>query len=359
MRTRLRPGSVIPAEVAGGNESRTTPYRRSEGNFEPIDEGLARGEPPPHVFAPLSLVLTSAPPLDMIKALRFRAMRRAFVSLLVLLAGLSPVTVPASFLNLSTRVEIPPPALGEDVTAVIGGFIIGGNAGRKLVIRALGPSLADFGLVGLPDPTLELHDATGALIATNDNWADTQESEIVDTGLAPTNSLESAILITIPPGTYTAIVQGNRGDAGDLLASGTTLVEVYDVSLTVAEGLDNISTRGAVQHTADPMITGFIIGNGDNQTVVLRGLGPSLEEFGLAGLSDPRLDLFDANGSLLATNDNWQDSQATEITATGLAPSDPAEAAILITLPRGGYTAILSAVDGVAHGVALAELYKL
>ena len=287
-------------------------------------------------------------------------MRKSVVLFLILIASFNPNVASASFLNLSTRVPIPQPSLGEDVTAVIGGFIIGGNVGRKIVIRAIGPSLADFGLVALPDPTLELHDATGAIIATNDNWMDTQEADIRDTGLAPANALESAILITIPPGTYTAIVRGNRGDPGNPLSgSGTTLIEIYDISVTTGKGLDNISTRGAVQISTDPMITGFIIGNGDDQTVVLRALGPSLNNLGLSGLSDPRLDLFDAEGNLLASNDNWQDSQAAEIAATGLAPTDPREGAILITLPRGTYTALLSPVEGVAHGVALAELYKL
>jgi hypothetical protein len=107
------------------------------------------------------------------------------------------------------------------------------------------------------------------------------------------------------------------------------------------------------------MIVGFIIANGDDQTVLLRALGPSLDSLGLAGLNNPTLDLFDGDGNLLASNDNWQDSQAAEIEATGLAPSNPLEAAILMTLPRGSYTAILSPVSGVAHGVALAELYKL
>ncbi len=114
----------------------------------------------------------------------------------------------ALLLNLSTRVEIPPPFLGEDVTAVIGGFIIGGTKSRKILVRALGPSLADFGLVPLADPTLELYDGTGLLLASNDNWRDTQETEIIETSLPPTNGLESAIVMTLAPGTYTAIGAG-------------------------------------------------------------------------------------------------------------------------------------------------------
>src|SRR5215467_7357143 len=181
-------------------------------------------------------------------------MRRSVVLFLILLAALSPNGTSASFVNLSTRVQIPQPFLGEDITAVIGGFIIGGNNGRKILIRALGPSLIDFGLVPLPDPTLELHDATGAIIATNDNWMDTQEADIEATTLAPSNPLESAILITVPPGSYTAIVRGNPGDIG-LPLSGTTLIEVYDISVSDGQGLDNISTRGAIQAITDPMIT--------------------------------------------------------------------------------------------------------
>ncbi len=103
------------------------------------------------------------------------------------------------------------------------------------------------------------------------------------------------------------------------------LVEVYDISLTVAVGLDNISTRGAVQRIADPMIAGLVIANGAEDTLLVRGLGPSLDDLGLAGLSDPRLDLFDGDGNLLASNDNWQDSQSADIDATGLAPSDPSK----------------------------------
>ncbi len=288
-------------------------------------------------------------------------MRKAIISILLLLAFLTPAPAPAALLlNLSTRVEIPAPFLGQDVTSVIGGFIIGGTKSRKVLIRAIGPSLADFGLVPLADPTLVLYDSTGAVLASNDNWMDTQETDIRDTGLQPNDPLESAIVMTLTPGIYTAIVQGNEPVPGDPVpTSGTALVELYDLSPIIAEALDNLSTRGAVQGTADPMIAGFILGNGDNVTVLLRALGPSLIQFGLSGLSDPRLDLFDGEGNLLASNDNWQDTQSGDIAATGLAPADPFEAAILINLPRGTYTAVLSPVDAQDHGTALAELYKL
>ena len=120
-------------------------------------------------------------------------------------------------------------------------------------------------------------------------------------------------------------------------------------------GLDNISTRGAVQRIADPMIAGLVIANGDEETVLVRGLGPSLDDFGLAGLSDPRLDLFDADGNLLASNDNWQDSQSADIEPPVSRHPTPSKRR-LITLSRGAYTAVLSPVEGVAHGIALAEI---
>ena len=270
-------------------------------------------------------------------------MKKPIAFLVILLATLNPTTAPALLLNLSTRVEIPPAALGQDVTSVIGGFIIGGTKSRKILIRALGPSLADFGLVPLADPTLELHDGSGAVLASNDNWMDTQKIDISDTGLEPDDPLESAIVITLTPGNYTAIVEGNKVDLGtNVPSNGSALFEVYDLSPIIAEALDNISTRGAVRGTANPMIAGFIVGNGDEETVLLRGIGPSLENFGLVGLTNPRLDLFDSDGNLLASNDNWQDSQSADIEATGLTPSDPLELAILMNVPRGAYTAVLS-----------------
>jgi hypothetical protein len=287
-------------------------------------------------------------------------MRKPIAFFVILLATLNLTPALAgSLLNLSTRVEIPPPFLGEDVTSVIGGFIIGGETAREVLIRAIGPSLADFGLEPLADPTLELHDAAGLIVASNDNWRDTQEQAIMDTGLEPSDALESAIVVTLAPGSYTAIVRGKDLQPGiPVPTSGTALFEVYDVSLTIGE-LDNISTRGAVQGAADPMIAGFIVAVGSDVTVLIRAVGPSLESFGLSALSDPRLDLFDSDGNIVASNNNWQDSQSAEIEATGLAPTDPLEAAILINLPRGAYTAVLSPVEGEDHGTALAELYKL
>ncbi|MEO8439148.1 MAG: hypothetical protein ABI540_02890 [Spartobacteria bacterium] len=187
---------------------------------------------------------------------------------------------------------------------------------------------------------------------------DTQENEITGTGLIPGDPLESAIFTSLPPGSYTAIVQGKNVTPGlPVPTSGTALVEVYDLGETAT--LLNISARGGVQGPASPMIAGFIIGSGADNTLLIRAIGPSLEAFWLSGLSNPRLDLYDGEGNIVTSNDNWQDSQSAEITATGLAPFDPLEAAILITLPRGSYTAVLSPIDSQDHGTALAEIYRL
>jgi plastocyanin len=238
--------------------------------------------------------------------------------------------------NISTRLNV---LTGDNV--LIGGFIIGGPDNKKVVLRAIGPSLSNppFNLRGvLADPTIELHDATRAIIATNDNWKDTQQAEILATGLQPTNDLESAMVMTLAPGPYTAIVRGKNG------GTGIGLVEAYDVNLAANSKLINISTRGFVDTGDNVMIGGFIVGGGGSATVVLRAIGPSLSNppFNLTGvLQDPTLSLFDANGVIITSNDNWKDTQQAELQATGLAPTDDHESAILVTLPAGSFTVIV------------------
>jgi plastocyanin len=238
--------------------------------------------------------------------------------------------------NISTRLNV---LTGDNV--LIGGFIIGGPGNKKVVLRAIGPSLSNppFNLSGvLADPTIELHDGTGTIIATNDNWKDTQQADIAATGLAPTNDFESAILQTLAPGAYTAIVRGKNG------GTGVGLVEAYDADPSVNAELTNISTRGSVGTGDNVMIGGFIVGGGGSATVVVRAIGPSLSNppFNLSGvLQDPTLSLFDANGVIIVSNDNWKDTQQAELQATGLAPTDDHESAILVTLPAGGFTVIV------------------
>ncbi|PYK97480.1 MAG: hypothetical protein DME32_15750 [Verrucomicrobia bacterium] len=229
-----------------------------------------------------------------------------------------------------------------------------GTDSKRVVVRGLGPTLTQFGVSGvLADPTLNLHDATHT-IATNDNWKDAQQTAIEATGLAPQNDEESAIVLTLPPGNYTAILSGNNG------TTGVGLVEVYDISGGGLSELTNVSTRGLVGTGENVVIAGFITGGGNGPTqVVVRGLGPTLVQFGVSGtLADPTVTLMDSNGNVVQSNDNWKDSQQTEIQNTGLQPPNDLEAAIHATVPAGNYTVILSG-NGGGTGIGLVEVYKL
>jgi uncharacterized protein GlcG (DUF336 family) len=262
-----------------------------------------------------------------------------------------PFTVAAEKLaNISTRVEA-----GAGDNRLIGGFIVTGNAPKKVIIRAMGPSLGDYGVpTALADPTLELHNASGAVIATNDNWADTQELEVNASGIPPPNELESAIARTLPPGAYTAVVDGKAG------ATGTALVEVYDLSPASDSTLANISTRGAVGPQSDVMIGGFIInGTTGNTRVLIRSVGPSLAAAGVPNsMPDPTLELRDVYGTLIAENDNWREGPAAEIEESKLAPTNDLESALITTLPSGPYTAVIRERTG-QSGIGLFEVYNL
>jgi hypothetical protein len=251
-------------------------------------------------------------------------------------------------LNISTRMKV---LTSNNV--LIGGFIIGGTGNKQVLLRALGPTLTQFGIAGvLADPTLELHNGAGGLIASNDNWKDTQQSAIMATGKAPPNDLESAILTSLAPGNYTAIVRGKNN------TTGVALVEAYDTDKTIDTTLTNISTRGFVDVGQNAMIGGFISGNGIVR-VIVRALGPTLSQFGVPNvLADSMLELHDANGALIASNDNWKDTQQAEIQATGFAPPNDAESAIIATRPPGNTTAIVSGKNNTT-GNALVEVYTL
>ncbi len=257
----------------------------------------------------------------------------------------------AALLNISTRLNV---GTGNDV--LIGGFIVTGTLPKQVVVRALGPTLAEFGVSGaMADPVLELHEPDGTVI-TNDNWKDTQESEITATTVAPSNNLESAIVASLPPGAYTAIVRGNGN------TTGVALIEAYDLDQTVDSQLANISTRGVVDTGDNVLIGGFIVGGPDGveSTAIVRALGPSLS--GAAGpsvLADPNLELHDSDGTVIASNDDWKNgSDMQTIVDDGLAPTNPKESALLANLPPGAYTAVVS---GVANGVGigLVEIYNL
>ena len=239
---------------------------------------------------------------------------------------------------------------------LIGGFILGPDGGAKrIAVRALGPSLGQVGVPGaLADPSLQLIDATGQVFASNDDWAQgNQAQEITALGLAPNDPRESALLATLPSGGYTAIVQGAIG------TSNIALVEIFDLEAEQTPQLLNISTRGGIGTGDAVMIAGTIIGGQASQTLVIRGLGPSLAG-GLSGtaLLDPTLLLVDSQGTAVFANDNWQDSQANEIAATGLGAANSLESAMLVTLAPGAYTALLTDRDG-RSGIGLLEIYNV
>jgi len=208
----------------------------------------------------------------------------------------------------------------------------------------------------LSDPTLELRSSDNSLIASNDNWRDNPATaaELEAAGLAPGFDFESAIVATLSPGAYTAIVGGKNG------STGMGLVEIYDLDRASDGQLTNISTRGLVRTGEGVVIGGFILGGNSGQAnVLLRAIGPSLANAGIENaLADPTLELRDSNGLLLQSNDNWRDSQGAEIEASGVAPENDLEAAILATLRPGSYTAIIAGKNG-SMGVGLIEVYNL
>ena len=276
-----------------------------------------------------------------------------------------PPPRPATLGNLSTRLQV-----GTSDRVMIAGFIVQGSSPKTVLIRAIGPSLTNFGVPNvLANPQLELHNAN-SLIARNDNWQTTQiggiitsnqVAEIQNSHLAPTNPAESAIIATLPPGNYTAIVRGVNNTTGNGLA------EVYDLSPTSGSLLANLSTRGFVQTGDNIMIGGFIVVTQPTR-VIIRAIGPSLTHLGVpTALANPQLELHDHTQAVIGRNDNWQTTQIggiitsdqmTEIQNTGLAPANPAESAIIATLQPGNYTAIVRGVNNTT-GIALVEVYDL
>jgi hypothetical protein len=269
--------------------------------------------------------------------------------------------------NISTRSLV---QTGEHV--MIGGFIVQGSGPKRVIIRAIGPELTQFGIPdALANPRLELHNGSGALIGSNDDWQTTiiggiitsnQVSDIQNSGHAPTAPSESAIIANLQPGNYTAIVRGVNNTVG------VALVEVYDLSPGASSSLGNISTRSFVQTGEHVMIGGFIVQGSGPKRVIIRAIGPELTQFGIPdSLANPRLELHNGSGALIGSNDDWQTTvlggvitgnQVSDIQNSGHAPTAPSESAIIANLQPGNYTAILQGVNNTT-GVALVEVYDL
>jgi hypothetical protein len=261
----------------------------------------------------------------------------------------APVIESAQALNIATRGRV---EAGDN--AMIGGFIITGNAFKTVIIRVIAPSLQAQIPDVLTDPVLELHGPDGLFIQ-NDNWQDDpdQSFKIGSSTIPPKHHLESAVVATLAPGNYTAAVSGKNGE------SGLGIIEVYDLNSSADSRLANISTRGVVRSADNVLIGGFILGDGEaNAKVLVRAIGPSLARWGVnSPLADPTLELRDGNGLLLRANDNWKDHQRTDIEGTRIAPAMASEAAILAELPPGQYTAIVAG-NGTS-GVGMIEIYNL
>jgi hypothetical protein len=259
--------------------------------------------------------------------------------------------------NISTRSFV---QTSDNV--MIGGFIVQGTGPKRVIIRAIGPELGQYGIPNpLADTTLELHDGNGALIAFNDDWVlSNQFQEIQNSGHAPANPLESAIIADVAPGSYTAIVRGFNDTIG------VALVEVYDLSPDASSSLGNISTRSFVQTSDNVMIGGFIVQGTGPKRVIIRAIGPELTQFGITNaLADTTLELHNSAGALIASNDDWRNTilggiirtdQVSDIESSGRAPTNDLESAIIADLPPGNYTAIVRGFDNTV-GVALVEVY--
>ncbi|HZE58820.1 MAG TPA: pectinesterase family protein [Chthoniobacterales bacterium] len=257
---------------------------------------------------------------------------------------------PSQALNISTRLKA---QTGDNV--LIAGFILTGAGPRQVLLRAIGPSLEQADIEGaLQDPVLELRAADGTRLDFNNSWRYSQEAEIIATGIPPSDDREAAILATLAPGSYTAIVRGRKA------TSGIAVAEVYDLSDAGSGQLANISTRGLIGRGEEVMIAGFVLAGGSGGSkVIVRGIGPSLAATGIAQpLDDPTLELHDGNGIAIAFNDNWRDAQQSEIDATGIAPTNDRESAIVASLPPGQYTAVLAGQGG-GSGIGLVEVYKI
>ena len=304
------------------------------------------------VWGGVSLVYNGAGMLYTAGSGQLVAIRTSDASQTVLASGLSgtlKVEPPrGNSVNISTRLNV---QTGENV--LIGGFIITGSAAKKVLIRGIGPSLANLGITGaLQDPTIELRNSAGGFVNGNNNWRSLQESAIAATGAAPTDDRESALLLTLAPGSWTVIMRGASN------TSGIGVLEVYDLDQAADARLANISTRGFVDTGNNVMIGGFIVG-ANGSRVIVRAIGPSLTQAGIAGaLPDTKLSLRNGNGTEIAANDDWYETQAAEVQATGVQPTNSFESAIVATLPNGNYTAIVSGYNG-GTGVALVEVYNL
>ena len=277
----------------------------------------------------------------------------------VVFSGLSTATKRTDrLIGLASRAKV---GTGESV--LITGVAIGGTDSKRVLIRAGGPALAGFGLTStLPNPTLKIYRGS-TLIAQNDDWNPADAAEMGRLGLFafPNGSKDAAILTTLAPGGYTAHISDQSGTA-----TGVALAEIYDASVNPAaedQRLVSIASRGTVTAGDGALIGGFVVVGNAPKTLLIRGVGPDLTAFGVAGaLADPVLTIYDG-GEALATNAGWANraeitTAATQAGAFALTTGSR-DAALLVTLKPGSYTAQVKAAQSTSSGVALIEIYEV
>jgi hypothetical protein len=278
--------------------------------------------------------------------------------------GPTPSSSAASLVNISSRADV-----GTGTDLEIAGFVIAGPPGstEQVLVRGAGPTLSQFGVAGfLTNPILTLYDSAGNPLATNTGWTTAQNASEIEAATTasgafafPSGSADSAILVSLAPGAYTAEIVGANGDTGVALA------EVYKVG-SGSTDLINVSTRAFVGLGSSVEIGGFVVQGTQAQTVLVRAVGPTLSQFGVTGtLAQPSLNVVDSAGNVVATNVGWANNSnaamiASESQAVGAFPlaSGSADCALLLSLSPGAYTAIVSGVNGTT-GVALVEIYKV
>ncbi|MCX6954412.1 MAG: hypothetical protein NTV51_19850, partial [Verrucomicrobia bacterium] len=247
--------------------------------------------------------------------------------------------------------------------SLIAGFVVAGTAPKRVLLRAIGPALTGFGVSGaLADPRLQLYASSGALVTDNDNWSGAETSSAATAvgafGLAD-GARDSAAVVTLAPGAYTLVVMPNGGD-------GVALAEIYDADLAVtteSSGIINLSSRGQVDGEENTLVAGFAVKGTAPRRMLIRGIGPALGAFGVAGaLSDPTLKIYQ-NGQLVGQNDDWTSAGA-EVPAAALASGAFAlatgskDSALVLTLAPGAYSAVVSGA-GNSSGAGLVEVYEL
>lgn len=263
-------------------------------------------------------------------------------------------------INLSARAAV---AAGDSAHSFIAGFVVSGSQPKRMLLRAVGPALTEFGVGNaLANPRLKIYDQSGKVVSENDDWSG---GEISSTGSAvgafglSAGSRDAALAVTLAPGSYSMEVVPGAG-------SGVALAEIYDADTSAGSApLINISTRAYVEGGEKSLVAGFVVGGNSPKRVLVRGVGPALSAYGVSGvLTDPAVKIYQA-GAVVAENDNWQSgATASEVAAAGGSvgafplAAGSRDAALIATLPPGSYSAVVNAANG-GTGAGLVEVYEL